>query len=98
VKTPCLRTGERCISHFLDPKDGSSKTLVFANGEWKRTSEYAATVCTTDGNRIVTTGEFPLPQPAEDPITLLTGHAHQDSTSPACKDWDYDERFVRTGD
>jgi serine/threonine protein kinase, bacterial len=39
-----------------------------------------------------------LPQPPQDPITVLTGHGHDDSTGSACVGGDYDEKLVRTGD
>jgi serine/threonine-protein kinase len=57
------------------------------------------TVCESDGNvePAKNTGEFPLPQPPQDPITLLTGRGHEDSTA-ACSGGDYDQKFVRTGD
>jgi serine/threonine-protein kinase len=98
VKTACLRTGERCNSSFVDPTGDSADSMVFASGKWNRNIEYDATVCTTDGNRIILTGEFPLPQPTQDPIALLTGHTHQESTSPSCGDWEVEEKFIRSGD
>jgi serine/threonine-protein kinase len=46
------------------------------------------------------TGQYPLPQPPQDPITLLKGHNHlNESGAPTCH-WnvDYDETYTRTGD
>jgi hypothetical protein len=41
--------------------------------------------------------DYPLPQPRQDPITLLTRHGHQTSTGSACSGGDFDEKFSRTG-
>jgi serine/threonine-protein kinase len=43
------------------------------------------------------TATYPLPQPPQDPITLLTGHGHAEETG-ACVSGDFDEKYVRTGD
>jgi serine/threonine-protein kinase len=42
--------------------------------------------------------QFPLPQPAPDPITLLTGHGHYTMTGDCPVGSDFDVRVERTGD
>jgi serine/threonine-protein kinase len=44
------------------------------------------------------TGQFPLPQPPQDPITLLTGHGRQAQTGSCPANVEFDETFTRTGD
>ena len=40
-----------------------------------------------------------FPQPPQDPITLLTGHAHNVATGSACAGIDdYEVKYERTGD
>ena len=96
VRTDCLRTGERCTSYFsnLDYE----QPLVFGNGKWTRSEEYD-TPCPAGGTtHVKSSAEFPLPQPPQDPITLLTGHGRQEETGSACVSSDYNQKFVRTGD
>jgi serine/threonine protein kinase len=40
----------------------------------------------------------PLPQPLQNPITLLTGNGHQQQSEPCAVSVDFDETFTRTGD
>jgi hypothetical protein len=40
----------------------------------------------------------PLPQPLQNPITLLTGNGHQQQSEPCAVNVDFDETFTRTGD
>jgi hypothetical protein len=42
--------------------------------------------------------QFPLPQPLQVPITLLTGNGHQQQAEPCAASVDFDETFTRTGD
>jgi hypothetical protein len=42
--------------------------------------------------------QFPLPQPLQNPITLLTGNGHQQQAEPCAASVDFDETFTRTGD
>jgi serine/threonine protein kinase len=95
VRTDCLRTGERCMSFF---HENLAKSLVFANGKWTENTE-GDSPCSTGGtSHTKVTADYPLPQPPQDPITLLTGHGHVDSTGSACVGGDFDDKFVRTGD
>jgi serine/threonine-protein kinase len=96
VRTDCLRTGERCMSLFTSP-DNRGWPLVFGNGKWTFNIEYDAP-CPAGGTSHDRVSEvFPLPQPPQDPITLLTGHGHKESTGN-CQGDDIEHKFVRTGD
>jgi serine/threonine protein kinase len=96
VRTDCLRTGDRCMSFFHSADYVES--LVFANGQWTRTIEYDAPCPAGGTGHAKVTANYPLPQPPQDPIAVLTGHGHMDSTGSACAGGDFDEKFVRTGD
>ncbi|SPM37182.1 serine/threonine protein kinase, partial [Mycobacterium rhizamassiliense] len=96
VKTYCLRSGDRCMS-YLWGSDGS-QPLVFANGEWTRNSEYASSCPTGGKGRVKISGQYPLPQPPQDPVTHLVGHGVQKEIGTTCTDSDFDETFDRTGD
>jgi hypothetical protein len=71
--------------------------LVFG-GEWRWNVEPDVPCPASGTGHVRMTPEFPLPQPPQDPITLLTGHGHQESTGSACVGSDLDDKFVRTGD
>jgi tRNA A-37 threonylcarbamoyl transferase component Bud32 len=95
--TRCLRTGDRCLSFFHgQPLDAQ---LVFVGGSW--TLDIAAdTKCPSseDPTRVTTTGQFPMPRAAPNPITLLTGHGHVDQAGPCVVSTDFDETFTRISD
>jgi protein kinase-like protein len=93
VRTDCLRTGDRCMSYFHDPEGGAP--LVFAGGKWTLNVDAP---CSAGGTHVERNANYPLPQPPQDPITLLTGHGHDQATGSACVGGDFDEKFVRTGD
>lgn len=97
VETDCLRTGERCVSY--GNYDRGHDVRIFANGKWTNTYDGTAKC---DDNKTFSTNfhyEFPLPQPLQDPITLLTGRAHNVATGSACAGtYDYAVKYERTGD
>jgi serine/threonine protein kinase len=95
VRTDCLRSGDRCLS-FLYRE--TVKPFVFAGGKWSWNDEYDGPCSAGGTSHTKVTAEYPLPQPPQDPITLLTGHGHGDSTGSACTSTDFDEKYVRTGD
>jgi hypothetical protein len=100
VRTDCLRTGDRCISPFYDLKTNTNEVFVFGNGAWTRNEEFDG-ACPTGGTiHIKHVATLPLPQPPQDPITLLAGHGYVDVTTPGskCQSQSYDEKFTRTGD
>jgi hypothetical protein len=96
VRTDCLRTGDRCMSYFHSPDFDAP--LVFGSGKWSWDREVDQPCPVGGTSHVRFTAEFPLPQPPQDPIALLTGHGHQQETGSACVSSDIDIKFVRTGD
>jgi serine/threonine-protein kinase len=96
VQTDCLRTGDRCVSLFHN--EIGYEIMVFANGQWTRTQEDNAT-CSLGGtaHRKIT-ATYPYPVTPQDPIIVLTGRGHVESTGSACVSNDFDAKFERTGD
>ncbi len=96
VQTDCLRTGDRCMSYFHNPK--GVQALVFANGQWTWTQE-VDTPCQSGGTaHAKVLAVYPLPQPQQDPIAVFTGRGHLESTGSACTNNDFEDKFERTGD
>jgi hypothetical protein len=96
VRTDCLRTGDRCMSYFHSPN--TKLPLVFESVKWIEDLVGDAPCSTGGTSHIKVTAEYPLPQPPQDPITLLTGHGHLEGTGSKCVGGDFDEKYVRTGD
>ncbi|ORB53664.1 serine/threonine-protein kinase [Mycobacterium persicum] len=97
VRTDCLRTGERCMSFFHAPPDGS-KPLVFSSRSWILSTEREATCDGGGTTPVKDTAEFALPQPPQDPIMLLTAHGHHEQIQSCTLSVEFDETFERTGD
>jgi serine/threonine protein kinase len=97
VATDCLRTGDRCMSFFYE-QSGLVEPLVFADGNWTLGTDMADTCPGYGAMRVRKTGKYPLPQPLQNPITLLTGHGNQEQTAPCPVTIEFDETFSRTGD
>src|SRR5262249_18973419 len=96
VKTDCLRTGDRCMSYFHEPS--ADQPLVFASGVWTWNVDADVTCPSSgDASHMKSSGQYPLPQPPGDPITKLTGHAHQQQTAPCEINTEFDETFTRIG-
>ena len=95
--TACLRTGDRCMSYLRE--EAGFVPLVFGAGKWNMQIDDDGQ-CPQSGEttRIKDTGTYPLPQPAQDPITLLTGRGHHDQSAPCALSADFDETLTRTGD
>jgi serine/threonine-protein kinase len=96
VRTVCLRSGDRCMSlfHAID----GVVPLVFGGGKWTRDDE-GTVPCNTGGTaHIKLSAEYPLPDPLQDPIPLLTGHGHNETTGSTCAGGDFEDKFERTGD
>jgi serine/threonine-protein kinase len=71
--------------------------MVFDGAKWIRDYEGDST-CSAGGTpHIKVNALYPLPQPPQDPITLLTGHGHLESTGTACVGGDFEDKLVRTG-
>jgi Protein kinase domain len=99
VITDCLRTADRCMSYFHGPT--MDTPLVFDGGKWTLHVEHDDNDPGCGGAVYAKgIGQYPLPQPPQDPITLLIGHNHlNESGAPTCHwDVDYDETYTRTGD
>jgi serine/threonine-protein kinase len=96
VGTNCLRTGDRCISVFHG-QAGEVEPLTFRDGNWNlfTESDYA---CRGGQMHVTKSGRYPLPQPPQNPITLLTGTGRQDQTAPCAGNIAFDETFTRIGD
>lgn len=97
IETDCLRTSERCVSyqHATD----EYATLVFADGNWTYNID-GTRPCHDGGTALYTVQwELPLPQPPQNPITLLTGRERLELTGTACAGL-YGEavKYERTGD
>jgi hypothetical protein len=96
VRTDCLRNGARCMSYFHGPD--LVKGLVFGSGKWTDDETYDSPCPAGGTSHVTVTAAFPLPQPPQDPITLLTGHGYQQESGSACTSSEFDEKYVRTGD
>jgi serine/threonine protein kinase, bacterial len=96
VRTECLRTGERCMSLFHAP-DGVVP-LIFSGGKWTREDE-GTVPCNLGGTaHIKLTAEYPLPDPLQEPIPVLTGSGQNVTTESACSGGDFEDKFERTAD
>lgn len=96
VTTYCLRTGDRCMSYFYSENEDSP--LVFDGANWVLDIGHAETAQGCTDLQVKTTGQYPLPQPAQDPIPLLTGHGNHQQTGNCAVSVDFDEIYARTGD
>jgi serine/threonine-protein kinase len=98
VVTDCLRTGDRCMSYFHE-SSGLALPLVFADGQWTRIRDVDSTCPGIGGAmHVKTTGIYPMPQPVQNPIALLSGHGAQEQTGPCRVNIEFDETFTRNGD
>jgi hypothetical protein len=97
VDTICLRTGDRCLSRFVRNGSSGTQLLLFANNVWTRDDEYDASCPAGGTSHVRIKGTFPLPEPQQDPIMVLTGSGTKDESGSACKGGPYDMKFNRTG-
>jgi serine/threonine protein kinase len=99
VRTDCLRAGDRCMSLFHRPPT-AALALVFDGGNWTYEREFDARCWQGGMSHVKIVAPFALPQPPQDPITLLTGRGHEDVTGPPapCKSTNVDIKFTRIGD
>jgi serine/threonine protein kinase len=99
VHTDCLRTGDRCLSLFHKAPT-VPVVLVYGDGKWVQAREFD-TRCTRGGAvaHVKMSAELPMPQPPQDPITMLSGHGSADvGAGTACKSTTFEMKFARTGD
>lgn len=96
LATDCLRNGDRCMSYF-HAKMGDVP-LVYGGGSWTW-DESSDGKCPNGGPaHLHATGQYPLPQPAQNPIPVLAGHGHWQQSGACAVSMDFDEIFTRTGD
>ncbi|MHA7650363.1 serine/threonine-protein kinase [Mycobacterium sp. ML4] len=98
VDTFCLRAGDRCLSRFVLTDFSDHQLFIFANNAWTENSEEDVPCPAGGTSRVRMTGVFPLPKPAQDPITSLSGHGMEDVSGSACKGGPYDQVFNRIRD
>ena len=97
VQSFCLRTGDRCLSFWLNPD--RTNAFIFQQDKWDLTTTSSDVDCTSGGSGHQDTSlEFPLPQPPTDPFTALTGHGHNTVTGACPYSSDFDSKVQRTGD
>jgi serine/threonine-protein kinase len=72
--------------------------LVFGGGNWTWDEQSDGRCPNGSQAHLNATGKYPLPQPQQDPIPLLTGHGHWQQTGACAVSIDFDETFTRTGD
>lgn len=97
IQTDCLRTGERCLSWWHN--SDYTKVTVYSQSRWVLTNTTYDSPCENGGRaRSEKNLEYPLPQPAQDPVVLLTGRGHFIVTGDCPYDSDFDSRVQRTGD
>jgi serine/threonine-protein kinase len=97
--TRCVRSGEHCLSYLIEPSSAALLVLTFADGKWTSTSAPDDSPCDNGAPATsVLTGEFALPQPVPDPITVLTGTQRTVRTGACPGDLTLDVRLERMGD
>jgi serine/threonine-protein kinase len=101
VQTSCLRTGDRCASVLSDTDTNADqvRVWVFAGAKWSQYNDYSG-ICPGVGlNHFRDTAEYPLPQPAQDPINAITGKGtRQVPDGGLCVRGDFTSTLQRTGD
>jgi hypothetical protein len=96
IVTDCLRTGDRCMSYF-HAKMGDVP-LVFGGGTWTWDESSDGKCPNGSPAHLNANGQYPLPQPPQNPISLLSGHGHWQQNGSCAVTLDFDETFTRTGD
>ncbi|WP_231995878.1 serine/threonine-protein kinase [Mycobacterium sp. 852002-51163_SCH5372311] len=98
VETTCLRAGDRCMSLFHRPP-AAAMAMVFGAGNWFYDREFDAPCAKGGMTHVRIVVPFPLPQPLQNPVALISGHGHEELTGAAgCGSTDVDVKFVRIGD
>jgi serine/threonine-protein kinase len=96
VTTYCLRAGDRCMSYF--PVASGDVPLIFSGGNWDWKNESDGPCPTGEMSHLSASGQYPLPQPPQDPIPAFTGHGTWVQTGACAVNIGFDETFTRTGD
>ncbi|MGY4647765.1 hypothetical protein [Mycobacterium sp. URHB0021] len=72
---------------------------MFSAGRWALPNKSGSPTCKDGGTAQKEISlEYPLPQPIQDPITVLTGRGHYTVTGGCPFGSDFDSRIQRTGD
>jgi serine/threonine-protein kinase len=81
VLTSCLRARARCISSLVSDPGGQTQVLLWADNKWVWNLDYDVG-CNLDNKQaqLKASAEFPLPDPPQNPITLLTGRGSDTAT------------------
>jgi hypothetical protein len=72
--------------------------LVFAGGNWTWADETDGPCPSGAPAHLSANAQFPLPQPPQNPIPVLTGHGTWVQTGACPANAGFDETFTRTGD
>jgi serine/threonine-protein kinase len=96
VTTYCLRAGDRCMSYFSVASGDIA--LVFSGGTWVEKNETDGPCPNGDMSHLSANAQYPLPQPPQDPIPVLTGHGTWVQTASCAVNIGFDQTFTRTGD
>ncbi|PJE20903.1 MAG: serine/threonine protein kinase [Mycobacterium sp.] len=81
VLTSCLRAQARCISSLVSDPGGQTQVLRWVDSKWLWNLDYKVG-CDLDEKQVQlkASAEFPLPDPPQNPITLLTGRGWDTAT------------------
>jgi serine/threonine protein kinase, bacterial len=90
-ETFCTHDGTNCLS-YLFGADGTYP-MTYVDGKWSVVTSDVGP-CGGGTEQILTKAEYPLPQPPQNPITTVPGHASR-SLSGACNStFDFDVRLT----
>jgi hypothetical protein len=78
-------------------ENSGTQLMLFANNVWTRNDEYDAACPAGGTSHVKINGTFPLPDPAQDPITELNGSGNKDESGSSCVGGPYQMKFTRTG-
>jgi serine/threonine-protein kinase len=72
--------------------------LIFNGGNWDWNNESDGPCPTGEMSHLSASGQFPLPQPPQDPIPALNGNGTWVQTGACAVNIGFDETFTRIGD
>jgi hypothetical protein len=98
--THCLRDGQRCMTYMTQPGTDKLLVMMFEDGTWVSNAPSSETGCTGGAGkaRMEAYDEFPLPEPLQDPITLLAGKTKQTYVGDCPGAAETDVKLERVGD
>jgi serine/threonine protein kinase len=91
-----LRVVVRCMSYFSIAS--GDIPLEFGVGNWSWKDESDGPCPNGEMSHLSANAQFPLPQPPQNPIPVLTGHGTWVQTGSCAVNIGLDETFTRTGD